>query len=52
VCAEAVLVAHNGMYVLRAINRSGARVRGLSWPLLAHIELICDPPTQILTLVD
>jgi hypothetical protein len=40
------------MYVLGAINRSGARVWGLSWPLLAHIELIYDPSTQILTLVD
>jgi hypothetical protein len=40
------------MYVLRAINRSGARVWELSWPFLTHIEIICDPPTQTLTLVD
>jgi hypothetical protein len=40
------------MYVLRAINRSGVRVREPSWPFLAHTELICEPPTQTLTLVD
>jgi hypothetical protein len=40
------------MYVLRAINRSGARVWELSWPFLAHNELIREPPTQTLTLVD
>ena len=32
------------------INRRVARVRDLSWPFLAHIELICDPPTHSLTL--
>jgi hypothetical protein len=31
------------------INRRGARVWGSSWPFLAHIELICDPPTHSLT---
>jgi hypothetical protein len=39
------------MFELWAINRSGAHVWGLSWPLLAYIELICDPLTQTLTLV-
>jgi hypothetical protein len=39
------------MFELWAINRSGAHVRGLSWPLLAYIELICDSVTQTLTLV-
>jgi hypothetical protein len=34
-----------------AINRRGARVWGSSWPFLAHIELICDPPTHSLTLL-
>jgi hypothetical protein len=34
-----------------AINRRRARVWGLSWPFLAHIELICDPPTHSLTLL-
>jgi hypothetical protein len=38
-------------FVLGAINRRGAHVWGLSWPFLAHIELICDPLTQTLTLV-
>ena len=33
------------------INRRGARVWGSSWPFLAHIELICDPPTHSLTLL-
>jgi hypothetical protein len=37
--------------VLGAINRSGARVWGLSWPFLSYIEHICDPLTQTLTLV-
>jgi hypothetical protein len=32
------------------INRRGARVWSLSWSFLAHIELICDPPTHSLTL--
>jgi hypothetical protein len=31
------------------INRKGARVWGSSWPFLAHIELICDAPTDSLT---
>jgi hypothetical protein len=39
------------MFELWAINRSGARVWGLLWPLLAYIELICDHLTQTLTLV-
>ena len=51
VCAELVLVAHNGRFEVWAINRSGARVWGLYWTLLAYIELICDPLTQTLTLV-
>jgi hypothetical protein len=38
-------------FVLGAINRSGDHVWGISCPFLAHIELICDPLTQTLTLV-
>jgi hypothetical protein len=30
-----------------AINRRWARVWGLSWPFLAHIELICGPPNSL-----
>jgi hypothetical protein len=40
------------MFELWAINRSVTRVWDLSWPLLAHIELICDSPTQTLTFID
>jgi hypothetical protein len=50
VCAELVLFAHNGWNLVGAINRRVARVRELSWPFFAHIELICDPPTHSLTL--
>jgi hypothetical protein len=50
VCAELVLFAHNGWNLMGAINRRVARVREFSWPFLAHIELICDPPTHSLTL--
>jgi hypothetical protein len=49
--------AQNGYHLLitvgflwGTINRRVARVRGLSWPFLAYIELICDPPTHSLTL--
>jgi hypothetical protein len=42
--------AHNGWNLMGAINRRVARVRELSWLFLAHIELICDPPTHSLTL--
>jgi hypothetical protein len=35
-----------------AINRSVAHIWRLSWPFLAHIELIWEPSTQALTLVD
>jgi hypothetical protein len=49
-CAEHVLFAHNGWILMGAIHRRVARVRELSWPFLAHIELICDPPTHSLTL--
>jgi hypothetical protein len=38
-------------FKLWAINISGARVWELSWPLLAYIELICDPLTQTITFV-
>jgi hypothetical protein len=50
VCAEHVLFAHNGWILMEGINRRVAHVRELSWPFLAHIELICDPPTHSLTL--
>jgi hypothetical protein len=34
------------------INRRVARVWSLSWPFLADTGLICEHPTQTLTLVD
>ena len=49
VCVELVLFAHNSWNLVGAINRRVAHVRELSWPFLAHIELICDPPTHSLT---
>jgi hypothetical protein len=51
VCAQKMCRLHITVGFLKgAINRRGAHVRGLSWPFLAHIELICDPPTYSLTL--
>jgi hypothetical protein len=51
-CAQKMCNLHITVrFELCAINRRGARVRGLSWPFLAHIELICDPPTHSLTLL-
>jgi hypothetical protein len=52
VCAQEMCKLHITVgFELGAINRRGARVWGLSWPFLAHIELICDPPTHSLTLL-
>jgi hypothetical protein len=50
-CAQKMCKLHITVGFERcAINRRGARVRGPSWPFLAHIELICDPSTHSLTL--
>jgi hypothetical protein len=50
-CAQNWCFLHITVGILwGAINRRVARVRELSWPFLAHIELICDPPTHSLTL--
>jgi hypothetical protein len=51
-CAQKLCYLHiMTRFELWAINRNGACVWGLSWPLLAYIELICDPLTQTLILV-
>jgi hypothetical protein len=51
-CAQNVWCLHITVgFEWCAINRRGARVWGLPWPFLTHIELICDPPTHSLTLL-
>jgi hypothetical protein len=50
VCAELPLLHITVGFRWGTINRRVARVRELAWPFLAHIELICDPPTHSLTL--
>jgi hypothetical protein len=50
-CAQNCCLLHITVgFCWGTINRRVARVRELSWPFLAHIELICDPPTHSLTL--
>jgi hypothetical protein len=50
-CAQKMCCLHITVgFEWGTINRRGARVGGLSWPFLAYIELICDPPTHSLTL--
>jgi hypothetical protein len=50
-CAQKLCYLHKTTRnVWALINISGDRVWDPSWPFLAHIEYICDPPTQSLTL--
>jgi hypothetical protein len=51
-CAQKICKLHITVgFEWCAINRRGAHVWELSWPFLAHIELICDPPTHSLTIL-